>query len=54
MQAGNVQLIYKCEKMNVTWIITGKQIRIDIVEKLMYDDLIDVKNLPMQGHLIDI
>ena len=28
MQAGNVQLIYKCVKTNVTRIITGKQIRI--------------------------
>ena len=47
MQAGNAQLIYKCEKTNVTQIITGKQIRTDLVEKLMYDDLIDSKNLPM-------
>ena len=54
MQAGNAQLIYKCEKTNVTQIITGKQIRTDLVEKLMYDDLIDLKNLPMQGRLIDI
>ena len=54
MQASNVQLIYKCEKTNVTQIIAGKQIRTDLAEKLMYDDLIDLKNLPMQGHLIDI
>ena len=54
MQAGNAQLIYKCEKTNVTQIITGKQIRTDLVEQLMYDDLIDSKNLPMQGRLIDI
>ena len=54
MQAGNAQLIYKCETRNVTQIITGKQIRTDLVEKLMYDDLIDLKNLPMQGRLIDI
>ena len=54
MQAGNAQLIYKCEKTNVTQIITGKQIRTEFVEKLMYDDLIDLKNLPMQGRLIDI
>ena len=54
MQAGNAQLIYKCEKTNVTQIITGKQIRTYLVEKLVYDDLIDLKNLPMQGRLIDI
>ena len=54
MQAGNAQLIYKCEKTNVAQLITGKQIRTDLVEKLMYDDLIDLKNLPMQGRLIDI
>ena len=51
MQAGNAQLIYKCEKTNVTQIITGKQIRTDLVEKLMYDDLIDLKNLPIQGRV---
>ena len=55
MPAGNAQLIYKCEKKtNVTRIITGKQIRTDLVEKLMYNDLLDLKNLPMQGRLIDI
>ena len=54
MQAGNAQLIYKRDKTNVTQIILGKQTQTDLVEKLMYDDLIDLKNLPMQGHLIDI
>ena len=54
MQAGNAQLIYKCENINVTQIITGKQTQTDLVEKLMYDNLIDLKNLPMQGCRIDI
>ena len=55
MLAGNAQITFNCEKSNTVKVLTTRQkIRNELLERMLHRELRDLKELPMQGRLIDI